>query len=607
MTTEVAAIDDRYRLAREFLAIHEVGVAELILKELIAARPHEGRAHHLLGLIASGAGQDGPAVEHFAQAIRLEPENGDYYSDLALVLSRMGEKDAAITGLRAAIHLKPVNPTSHNNLGAELRSKGQFVEAVACFGKALSLQPDYVEAHYNMGCALRDIGKPDLALAPLEKARALSPTTPEIHLSLGNTLRDLGRPDDAILCLLEAIRLKPDYVKAHNNLGAIYYDLDRIEEALARHREALAIDPQCAASHSNLGVVLQRMGRPDLAAHAYREAIRLDPQTTEAPNNLAMALLLQGDYAQGWRLHEKRWLSRPLKLGVRAFEQPMWTGDLEPKRLLIHAEQGLGDTLQFCRYLPLIDPRHEIVFEVQAPLVDLMRQLPGVGAVVARGESLPDFDAHCPIMSLPFVFGTTLDTIPSQTPYLRADPVKVAGWANRLEPARGLKVGVVWAGGARPNQPELEPTNRRRSMTLSALAPLAKAAGVSFVSLQKGPPASEAHAPPPGMSLFDFTDDLNDFTDTAALVETLDLVISVDTAVAHLAAAMGKPVWLLNRFDTCWRWLMNRDDSPWYPTLRLFRQPAPGDWDAVAMDIAAALQQAVDIFEGRPKGMVRAA
>jgi Flp pilus assembly protein TadD len=578
MTTEPAPIDGHYQMAKDFLAIDEVGVAELLLRELTAARPHEGRAHHLLGIIAYRAGKDEAAAEHFAQAIRLEPENGDYYSDLALVLSRMGEQDAAISGFRAAIHLKPGAPSAHNNLGAELRGQGRFAEAMTCFSRALSLHHDYMEAYNNLGCVLRDMGKPHLALDPLEKAVALSPQTAEIYNSLGNVLRDLGRRDEAIARYAESIRLKPDYLEAVNNLGSVYCDVDRLEEAMGCFLDALAIDPNCADVHNNLGVVLQRMGRPDLAVRAYRDAIRLDPETIDAPNNLGLALLLLGEYLEGWRLHEKRWLSRHLKLGVRPFDQPMWTGELGRKRLLIHAEQGLGDTLQFCRYLPLIDPRHQIVLEVQAPLVGLMRQLPGVTAVVARGAPLPEFDAHCPIMSLPWVFKTTLDTLPNQTPYLSADPAKVAGWAKRLEAVQGLRVGLVWAGGARPNQPELEPVNRRRSMTLATLAPLAQAPGVSFVSLQKGAPALEAQAPPPGMALLDFTEDLQDFTDTAALVANLDLVISVDTSVPHLAAAMGKPVWLLNRYDTCWRWGLNRDDSPWYPTLRLFRQPTLNDW-----------------------------
>jgi tetratricopeptide (TPR) repeat protein len=594
-------------MAKDLRAAGEVGVAEVLLKQLIAARPHEGRAHHLLGVIACQAGKLGTAMEHFAHAIRLEPENGDYYSDFALVLSRMGEKEAAITGFRASIRLKPDGPTAHNNLGAELKSQGRFAEAFACFSKALTLHPGFVAAYNNLGCVLRDMGQLDLALAPLETALALSPQTAELHNSLGNVLRDLGRLDDAIFRYSEAIRLKPDYVQAYNNLGSVYCDQDRLDDALGVHLEALSVDPNCSDVHTNLGVVLHRKGRPDLAVHAYRDAIRLDPETITASINLAMALLVQGDYAEGWRLYESRWRSGHLASGARAFEQPQWTGGPEPKRLLIHAEQGFGDTLQFCRYLPLIDPRHKILLEVEAPLVDLMRQLPGVEAVIARGAPLPDFDAHCPIMSLPWAFETTLQTIPNQTPYLRANPADVMGWAKRLEVVKGFRVGLVWAGGARPNQPGLAPVNRRRSMSLAALAPLTQATGVSFVSLQKGPPASEAHAPPPGMTLFDFTDDLHNFTDTAALVETLDLVISVDTAVAHLAAAMGKPVWLLNRFDTCWRWLLNRDDSPWYPTMRLFRQPTPGDWEAVAIDVATALQDALGLSEDRPAAMVRAA
>jgi len=507
-------------------------------------------------VIAYRAGEDGPAAEHFAQAIRFDPENGEYYNDLALALSRMGEQEAAITCFRTAIHLKPSGHAAHNNLGAELRSKGQFAEAVACFSRALTLHSGYVEAYNNLGCVLHLVGRPDLALAPLEKAAALSPQTPDIH----------------------------------NNLGMAYYDKDRLEDAKRCFLAALAIDPDCSGAHNNLGMLLQRIGRPDLAARAYRDAMRLDPDATEAQNNLAMALLLQGDYAEGWRVHEKRWLSRHLKPTLRGFEQPLWTGELGATRLLIHADQGLGDTLQFCRYLPLIDRRHRIVLEVQPPLADFMRQLPGVEAVVARGEPLPDFDAHCPIMSLPFVFGTELDTIPNQTPYLRADPVKVAGWAKRMKPAKGLRVGLVWAGGARPHQPELEPVNRRRSMSLATLAPLAQTRGVSFVSLQKGPPALEAQAPPQGMALFDFTDDLHDFTDTAALVETLDLVISVDTAVAHLAGAMGKPVWLLNRFDSDWRWLRAGGTTPWYPSMRLFRQPCLGDWQSVMAAVRSALE-----------------
>jgi Flp pilus assembly protein TadD len=536
----------------------------------------------------------------------IESASIDGHYRLASESLAIGDVGVAEALLNALIAARPSEGRAHNLLGAIAYGAGKDPAAAEHFAQAIRLDPENGDYYSDLALVLSRMGAHGAAITGLRASIHLKPDGPAAHNNLGNELRYLGRFDDAAVHYAEAIRLKPDFLEAHNNLGTVYCYQGRLEEAKTSYLKALSVNPNCADLHNNLGLVFQQMDQHDLAARAYRNAIRLDPQTTEAAHNLAILLLLQGDYAEGWRLYEKRGLCRQFALGVRSFTQPMWNGELEPKRLLIYADQGLGDSLQFCRYLPLIDPRHEIIFEVQAPLVDLMRQLPGVD-VIARGETLPDFDAHCSIMSLPFIFGTTLDTIPNQTPYLRAAPVKVARWSKRLEPAKGLRVGLVWAGGARQNRPELEPMNGRRSMTLSALAPLAKAAGVSFVSLQKGPPASEAHAPPPGMTLFDFTAELHDFTDTAALVETLDLVISVDTAVAHLAAAMGKPVWLLNRFDTCWRWLMNRDDSPWYPTLRLFRQPAPGDWSSVTADIAAALQGAADQLEDRQTAMVRAA
>jgi hypothetical protein len=257
--------------------------------------------------------------------------------------------------------------------------------------------------------------------------------------------------------------------------------------------------------------------------------------------------------------------------------------------LLLHAEQGLGDTLQFCRYAPLAAARARVVLEVQAPLARLLSSLPGVSQVIARGEALPAFDAQAPLLSLPRAFGTTIETVPARVPYLAADPDQAAAWGRRLAALPGLKVGLCWAGEPRAGFPELAAIDARRSISLAALAPLAKVAGVSFVSLQKGAPAAQAADPPPPMALFDYTAELADFADTAALVENLDLVISVDTSVAHLAGAMARPVWLLNRFDTCWRWLLDRQDSPWYPTLRLFRQTTPGDWTSVIADLRQAL------------------
>jgi hypothetical protein len=297
---------------------------------------------------------------------------------------------------------------------------------------------------------------------------------------------------------------------------------------------------------------------------------------------------LAGRFEEGWKEHEWRWKTKQMSGGVRDFSAPLWRGEaIEDRVILLHAEQGFGDTLQFCRYVSLIASGARIVLEVQAPLVRLLSRLPGIREIVARGDRLPSFDLHCPLLSLPHAFGTTLDTIPRATPYLAADSAQAADWRERLAGLDGLLVGLVWAGGQRLGRPGLA---ARRSIALNTLAPLGEVSGISFISLQKGEAAAEATNPPRGMALHNFIGDLHDFADTAALVDGLDLVISVDTAVAHLAGALGKPIWLLNRFDTDWRWLLDRDDSPWYPQLRQFRQPSPGDWNSVIYRVRDALQ-----------------
>jgi len=319
--------------------------------------------------------------------------------------------------------------------------------------------------------------------------------------------------------------------------------------------------------------------------------------------NLCFLLLITGRFEEGWEEHEWRWRMRQSSMVERTFPVPLWGGEpIAGRTILLHAEQGLGDTLQFCRYAPLIEPGARVIVEVQAPLARLVSRMPGIAQVVVRGQALPPFDLHCPLLSLPRAFGTTLATVPGK-PYLAADPADSASWRERLAALPGLKVGLVWAGEPRENWPKLAAIDARRSMALKTLAQLGDAAGVSFISLQKGKPAAQATDPPAGMSLVDHTAELKDFADTAALIENLDLVICVDTSVAHLAGGMGKPVWLLNRFDTCWRWLLDRDDSPWYPTLRQFRQPSPGDWLAVVARVRDALQRLAtgDLDQLRPQ------
>jgi hypothetical protein len=306
-----------------------------------------------------------------------------------------------------------------------------------------------------------------------------------------------------------------------------------------------------------------------------------------------------GDLARGWAAYEWRWRTARFAARAGRFAQPPWLGAEAPagKTILLHAEQGFGDTLQFCRYAAPVAARGaRVVLEVARPLARLMATLDGVAAVVAEGDELPAFDLHCPLMSLPLAFGTTLETVP---PPARLVPVpeRVAAWQLRLAAVEGIRVGLVWAGSSNKTYPEGRAIDRRRSITLDHYLPLAAVAGVSFVSLQKGEAALRGAAPPPGMALLDATDGLADFADTAALVAALDLVISVDTAVAHLAGSLGKPVWILTQFDADWRWLAGRLDSPWYPTARLFRQPEIGDWASVIADVVAALRVCVGAGE----------
>jgi tetratricopeptide (TPR) repeat protein len=355
-------------------------------------------------------------------------------------------------------------------------------------------------------------------------------------------------------------------------------EIGRHDLAAASLDDAIAINPGPAPYHSALGNALRELGRPGEAIASYRKAIALAPDLIDAHYNIATTLLAEGDLQAGWTEFEWRWKTVYMAGSQRTFKQAQWTG--EPARgqtLLIYAEQGFGDSLQFCRYATLAAKRGlRVILEVQAPLVRLLRTLPGVDQVMALGEPLPDFDVHCPMMSLPLAFATTVETIPGSAAYLRADPMQVAVWQTRLDgmPQRGPRIGLVWAGSA------MLTADRRRSINPEKLAPLFRLSGFHFFSVQKS-----GQAAPSDFPLTDYMDEMDDFADTAALIANLDLVISVDTAVAHLAAALGKPVWLLDRFDHDWRWLTGRRDSPWYPTLRLYRQPQRGDWDAVLAEV----------------------
>ena len=405
-----------------------------------------------------------------------------------------------------------------------------------------------------------------------------------LHL-LGVLTMQSGRAERGIDLIRRAIAVEPNAAIAHFNLGKGLQSFDRHREALPNYDRALTLQPVYPEALIGRGSALQALGRYQEARTSYEAAVAQRPGDADANWNLGLAMLTLGELEEGWRRFEwRKQLEEPI--ANRTFPFPQWTGrePIAGKSIFVHWEQGFGDTIQFCRYALMLQAMGaRVTLAVQDPLVRLLRRLHPAIDVTGQSFTPPWADYHSPLMSLPMALGTTLDTIPEPDGYLRADEDRTRAWRARLDALQGLKVGLVWAGGS------LSECDRRRSVTLAALAPLADVPGVSWVSLQKGPPAREASAPPPGMTLLDPSGELGDFDDTAALVAALDLVIAVDTAVAHLAGALGIPVWILNRFDTCWRWMEDRTDSPWYRTARLFRQRDAGQWGPVIAEVRRAL------------------
>jgi tetratricopeptide (TPR) repeat protein len=556
----------------------------------IRMNQNQPEAHSNLGAVLDKLERFAEAIAAYDTAIRLKPDDALAHSNRGNALRQQDRFDEAIASCNTAIGLRPNYAEAHSNLGNALKGVGRFEEALTAYRTAISLKPDYTEAHSNLGALLHSLGRFDEALVACNAAIRIKPEHAKAHLVLGNALKGLGRLDEAFTACRKAIDLVPDDAEVHTNLGALLEILGRFDEAVTSCNTAIRIQPDYALAHSNLGVVLEHLCRFDEALAAYDRAIALEPENAEFHHNFSLALLKTGSFRKGWNEYEWRWKSKQMSKSQRHFAQPIWHGDIDAgKTLLIHAEQGFGDTLQFCRYATLAaEHGMRVIVEAPKPLVRLLGSLPGVDQVIDQGDALPRFDVHAPMMSLPRLLETTIATIPGRTPYLRADEDAIAAWQQRLSAIAGQnpRIGLVWAGNARTHFPELPAIDQRRSIAPEFLAPLFKIRGLKFFSLQKDGPAAPAEFP-----LIDLMQEMEDFADTAALIANLDLVISVDTAVAHLAAAIGKPVWLLNRFDSCWRWLSGRRDSPWYPELRLYNQPQPGDWQPVVAEIAADLIQ----------------
>ncbi|HEY2400429.1 MAG TPA: tetratricopeptide repeat protein [Steroidobacteraceae bacterium] len=545
-----------------------------------------------------------------------------------LELMERGQLQAALTSLNEAVRLAPDDSVALNGMGVILLSVNQFPKALACFDRALILQPNDPIANHNRGLALMSLARPAEARQSFERTLQLAPGAQPSWLWRGKCDLELQRPAEALASFERAQTLAPGDFAAHFQAGIALAQLTRNREALASFTSALACNPRSAEAFNNRGAVAVRLFQPDSALADFQRAVELSPGYVDAyvnygntlkglgryrealapldraltlrPGDIeatwskALLLLSQGDFAGGLPLYEARLQRDPVRRLQRDFNRPRWSGQpsLAGRSVLVHAEQGLGDTLQFARYLrPLEDLGAAVTFEVQPVLMQVLRSLPLRGKLLARGDSLPNTDFHIPLLSLPLALGTRIDTIPGGVPYLSVDPQDTQAWKERLAALPGRKVGLNWHGNPRA---ESLSALQARYFPLAAAAPLTEVPGITLVSLQKGA-GSEQRAQ------VGFTDRIAQLTDplhlgpaeiateTAAILQCLDLVITADTALAHLAGALGVQVWIVLQEVADWRWLVDRTDSPWYPTMRLFRQRGTGDWAEVFQRIAREL------------------
>ena len=514
------------------------------------------------------------------------PRNFDALHLLAILRCRQGDFAGGVRHFDRALEVDPDAHDALANRGNALLSLGRFEDALHSYDRAMALRPGNSDLLNNRGNALQALKRYGEALASYESALALRPGHAGLLKNRGNALAALGRLEQALASYDRALQIQPDDVGTLNNRGNALRALLRLDEALACYDHALSIQPRHPESLNNRGNALHALQRVDEAIACYAEALSIQPDYADAHWNLALAKLVKGDFAAGWKEYEWRWKGAESP-GQRDFPVPLWLGkeDLRGKTILLHAEQGLGDTLQFCRYAARVQARGaKVILQVDRALRSLMGSLAGVVQIVAPGEALPPFDLHCPLLSLPLAFGTTLESIPAGNPYLHAGPEKVSRWERKLGARTRPRIGLAWSGN--PGQAK----DRNRSLPLSAIEPLL-ALPLQFICLQKEIRASDADALHRHPQLLHFENDIGDFSDTAALAQLCDMVIAVNSSVAHLAGAIGKPVWIPLAFVPDWRWLLGRDDSPWYPTARLFWQSRPGQWDDVVGRMTRELER----------------
>ncbi|CAO3363850.1 tetratricopeptide repeat protein [Azospirillum palustre] len=567
----------------------QIAAAARIYRRIIETTPDQADALHLMGLVARRAGQKGAAFHLMARALRIDPSMAEIRLNLGNLLRDHGNAAGAAATYRTAIALRPDFTTAYENLGGLCRGLPSLGDARDAYRRAIRLSPAGAEGHAGLANVLQERDALPDAVAAYVRAIALDPANMAVCNNMGIALRALDKSGNAAEAAAawhrRAVTLDPSFAAGHSSLGLALQEQGRLEEAADAHARAIAVDPGFVGGYANHGNARLNQNRLDEAVTGFRRAVVIDPASPDARRNLGMALLVDGRLEEGWREYEWRLRCKDAPT-LADMPKPRWNGEpLDGRRILLHGEQGLGDALQFCRYVPLVAARGgRVILGLPAPLQRVMAGLPGVERFVSGQLPTDAFDLHLPMLSLGEVFGTQLDTIPHRVPYLSAEPDLVAHWGGRLTEAAGLKVGIVWAGSPTHGN------DRNRSVGLAPFARLAAIPGVSLVSIQKGPTEGQAANPPGGFPLLNLSPDIRDFADTAAIMAGLDLVVCVDTSVAHLAGALGVPVWVLVPFAPDWRWMLDREDSPWYPTMRLFRQDKPGSWDDALNRLERALR-----------------
>lgn len=535
-----------------------------------------GFKYHQMGNLAE-------AEALYTKILEIDPENTEANHLLGVIRHHNGDFATAIDLIGNAVQTNPGHFVAHNNLGNALSSSGNLVDAEKSFRKALKFKPDYAMAHNNLGNVLKDTRRYEEARKHYARAISLDGNYAEALANMGGVLLEAGKMDEAEQYCRRALDLNPAYAIAHTNLGNVLIEKGAYDEAERHHRKAVELSPGDAGLLNNLGNVLKVSRQFEEACEIYSQALAINPNDAKANYNLGMTHMAEGNLVEGFKGFEWRW-----KVGGvvenRDFAGEEWNGNpLDGRTLLVHAEQGLGDTINFCRYLPILaDQGGHVAFECQPSLIELVSGMDERLTVFARGKPIPHYDLiHAPLLSLPRLVGTTIETIPADVPYLEPGLDLVEKWTGRLSEYPGLKIGLSWRGNP------VQLNDRNRSTSLEVFQRHFKGEGMHFFSLQKDRPAEEAKLPD---HFIDLGQEFENFSDTAAAMKNLDLVISVCTAVTHMAGAVGAPTWTLLSNPCDWRWMLDREDTPWYPTMRLIRKKPGESWDGILARVAKDLK-----------------